>query len=363
MKNENEVYNEILTYINGDKHNRPCTLASIKKIFRTKEIIELIFSRPDIFNLVAEIKHVPSDQITNEILVKYVLSNPYVIERLDDDLQTLPVMVAFEFSKRRYEYISAIQWGSCGEKIPYSEKIWQFHESISNICDNLGVRYNDDEILRNYLGYIDQVSRVIIEYCKSDNINIEKKEKYELKYQKAKFCLNERLFIFVSGWPDSGKTTFSNILSNYINDSIYLDSDTLLKANMICEPLSNLACEKDKVIILSDIYANRFFKKEELVDAKVINVLVKPVSIEKMYRHSKYMQGIPFETYKKYEIESIHYDSLIDPIVVTNDYTDKIQVEVDKVLEEISKRLGIELLKEISDEIEFVSQASKVLKK
>lgn len=108
MKNENEVYNEILTYINGDKYNSPCTQASIKKIFRTKEIVELIFYRPDIFNLVAEIKHGPSDQITNEILVKYVLSNPYVIERLDDDLQTLPVMFAFEFSKRRYESISAI---------------------------------------------------------------------------------------------------------------------------------------------------------------------------------------------------------------------------------------------------------------
>ena len=43
QKTEEQVYNEIVAYINAKKHNRPCTLATIKKNLRTPKIINLIF--------------------------------------------------------------------------------------------------------------------------------------------------------------------------------------------------------------------------------------------------------------------------------------------------------------------------------
>lgn len=347
MKTEEQVYNEVLDYIKGPKHNRPCTLASIKRVLRSQRVVDLIFSRPDIFKLESEITHVPQECLTEAILVKYILSDPKYFESLDESLQTLPVLVAFEFSKRRYECISKYYWGSCAEKIPYTGKILEHCNSISDICDEVlkKISNNPEEgyLLRDYVVYIETASTEILNYCSSHNKKLEKEEKYVPKYFGISFDIEERLFIFVSGRPDTGKTTFSNILSSRIQNSVHIDSDVLLERNLLCTPLPNLINDKIKVVIFSDIYADRFFKKEELGNARVINILMEPISIEAMHRNSKFMSHIPFEEYKENEIEKIRYDFLENPIVVINNYKGKMSAEADKVLEQISQRLGVSL--------------------
>ena len=334
VKSEEQIYIEIINYINGKKHNRPCTLSTIKKKYRSKRIINLIFSNPDIFKLKSEIKHVPIEYLTDEILIKYVLAHPKEFEQLDESLQTIPVMVAFEFAKRRFEYISSIYWGASGEKIKITEKYSEYRNSLSSICNKLTTKYNDKDILENYSYYVEKISNEIITYCNKENIILEKQEKYISRYTLVDFNIDKPIFILVSGLPDSGKTTVSNILSNKIKDSIYFDSDMLLERNMLTTPLSQLI-NNAKVIIFSDIYADRFFSKDELGDSLIINILVRPISIEMMHRYSKYMYGIPFNTYKKNEIETINYTHIDNYINITNDYTNNLLKEVDIALEEI----------------------------
>lgn len=347
MKTELEVYEEVLKYIEGDKHNRPCTLQSIKKILRSQRLIDLIFSRPDIFMLESEIKHVPEECLTENVLVKYVLSNPKNFETLDESLQKLPVLVAFEFSKRRYELISKYHWGSCAEKIPYSENSLRYGKKISDICNDVAKTISDNPneyyILHDYLSYIEMASKAILDYCKGYNIQLEPEKKYQPKYFNVDFGIAERLFIFVSGKPDSGKTSLSNILSSRISNSVHLDSDVLLERNLLCAPLTELVKDNTKVIILSDLYADKFFQKHEIGNAKVVNILIEPISVEVMHRNSKYMSYKPFEEYKRYEIDKIQYEHLENPIIVINNYSGTLAVEVDKVLEEISRRLDVEL--------------------
>ena len=111
MKTEEQVYEEILTYINGKNHKRPITLSTIKKDLRTEKIVDLVFSRPDIFNLEKELLHVPEGNLKEKSLLTYILWNPKNFESLSEENQTLPTMIAFEIAKRRYERQSAIAWG------------------------------------------------------------------------------------------------------------------------------------------------------------------------------------------------------------------------------------------------------------
>lgn len=165
MKSEEEIYNEIISYINGVNHRRSCTLATIKKVLRTQKIVDLIFSRPDIFKLDSEIKHVPIENLTDEVLVRYVLAIPWEFPSIDESLVTLPVMVAFAFAKRRYEEISAYEWGPDGEVLPITEKFEACRASILDICSQLPSKYNDEDILNDYLPYIEKMSKEIMEYC------------------------------------------------------------------------------------------------------------------------------------------------------------------------------------------------------
>lgn len=349
MKSEEEIYNEILEYINkpAHMHKRPCTLASIKKIYRTNKIIDLIFSRPDVFVLSSEIKHVPIENMTEELAVKFVLSNPKRFVELDESFQTIPVMVAFELAKRRYEHISARMWGSYGEKIYYPEKLSIYINSISDMCDKLSVKFDDEKLLRNYLEFIKQGSEDIKKMYCSCKQELEKEEQYEIKYNNVDFDLDKRLFILISGVPDAGKTTLSQILASRINDSMWFDSDMLLEKDLVSAPLSTLIDDNSKVVIFSDITADTFFKNE-LGDAYIVNILIKPSSIEKRYRNSKYMQNIQFKDYKESETDkySGRLNAIENPIIVINDYTSKLNNEINMILEEIASRFGVELSSE-----------------
>ena len=335
MKSEEQVYNEIVAYINSDRHNRPCTLQTIKKELRTGRIVDLVFSHPSVFILDNEIQHVPANLKTDKILMKYVLSHPYCMSHLTEDEQTLPVMVAFELCKRRYERISAMWWGSSREIVPYYGKSQACKKQIQDLADNVGVEL--DEKLK-----IEEIIEKIQQVCGEKTLE-QKSEEYTSKYDNVNFDTDKRIVILISGHPDSGKTTFGNILKSKINDSVAFDSDMLLLSNCLDAPFSVFA-RNSKVVIFSDLDADKFFSERELAGCHVVKVYIKPESTGEMYRNSKYMRHLSFEEYmNRFQQEGkVNEKRFKDAIHVTNTYDIKLIKEADKVIDIINRELANE---------------------
>lgn len=246
--------------------------------------------------------------------------------------------------QKELDFLARYNFGMSAPRVLITKKYSKCSDYVSSICDKLPSKYNDEEILiySNRAKYVEKVSNEIIEYCDIIDEEIQEVQEYKSKYDMVDFNTNDKkVFILVLGCPDSGKTTFSRILSSKIKDSTCFDSDILLERDLLGTPLNQLVDDKYRVVVFSDLYADRFFTEEELGDSIIINILMKPVSIEKMYQNSKYMQKIPFDQYKKYEIEPIEYKSLTDAICVTNEYNNKILMQVDIVLDEILNRINI----------------------
>lgn len=338
MKSEEDVYKEVQDYINSENHKRPCTLSTIKKNLRTQKIVDLIFSNPNIFKLEKEMEFVPPECRTEDVLLRYVMSDPERINYLTEEEKTIPILIGFEISKRIYEEMSARWFGQWRETFEYKGKSAEYRNDITAICDELSPKFKDKKS-------IEEMIDVIKEYCNSRQIELKAQEKYTCKYGNVNFDTGKRLFILVSGMPDSGKTYFSNYLVNDVDNSICFDSDMLLERNLLDARLTDLIEDKYSVVIFSDLYADSFFSKKDIGDSNVVNILMKPISIEEMHRNSKYMRQIPFDEYKKCEIDRFNYEGRLDnPIIVTNDYTkNTLCKELDKVKLEIAKRLGIEL--------------------
>lgn len=369
MKSEDDIYNEILNYIKGNNHKRHCTLSSIKKEYRTPKIIELIFSYPKIFHLEKEFPFIPKEHLSERLLIQFVLGNPKRLclydEKRDlpayitEELQTLPILIAFEFAKRKYEKISALQWGSDREKIFYTGKNKLYRDDIikhSNvISDTL-----EDPFYQNKDSFDELVNAIQI-YCNLNNSDLTLSEVYEQKYTDVVLDVNKRLFILVSGCPDSGKTTISEILFSIIRGARHLDSDELYKRDLLGAPLSSLVTEDTKIVIVSDLYADSIISRSDKENADVINVIVRPNNIKNMHSHSKYMSTIPFEDYKTLEIDKYAnaYNNIVNPINVTNDYSERIYKETDRIIEEIAKRIGLELLQNPVEQNEYTKKFIK----
>ena len=334
MKTEEQVYGEILAYINSNKHNKPCTLQSIKKEQRTKRIVDLVFSHPSVFNFEVEFNHVPEELKTEELLMKYVLGHPYFMKNLTEEKSTLPVMVAFEICKRRYERISAMWWGSSRERIPYYGKTQECRKQIQEIADNVlsGLEENAKS---------EDIIKKIQQLCGEKTIQSQS-ETYQSKCNNFSFDSDKRIVILISGHPDSGKTTFGNLLNLKINDSVAFDSDMMLLSNRLGESFNTLA-GKAKVVIFSDLDADRFFSKEELAGCEVFNIHMNPESIKEMYRNSKYMRQLSFEEYmSRFYQETKDKTRFKDAIQVTNTYDMMLIKEADRVIDVISRELSSE---------------------
>lgn len=337
QKTEDQVYNEVLAYINAEKHNRPCTLATIKKNLRTPKIIDLIFSHPDIFILPKEIKHVPEELMTDELAMRVVLSHPYNYDTLSEEQQTVPVFLAYELSKRRYEYVSSRIWGQWGEKLKYSGKIVDYLDEIkpaaSEISKNLIQTYDVDEIVSAINSFVSQL-----------NSDVQPTQPYKPKYTSVNLNTNKKLLILISGMPDSGKTTFSQLLSSVIEESTFFDSDMLLESGMLTLPDSILLnLYPENIIIFSDTDASKFFAKTTLENYEVINIVMQPKSLEDAHRNSKLLNTLPFEEYKEINQNKYRYNDVTNPIIVENDYLFGLYKERDRVIEEIQNRLGLNL--------------------
>lgn len=337
QKTEEQIYNEIVAYINSKKHNRPCTLATIKKNLRTPKIIDLIFSHPDIFILPNEIKHVPNELMTDELAMRVVLSHPYNYSLLNEEQLTVPVFLAYEISKRRYEYVSSKMWGQWGEKLSYSGKIVDYLNEIkpaaSEISKTLTQPYDVNEIVSAINSFVSQLSS-----------DVQPIQPYTPKYNSVKLNSNKKVLILISGMPDSGKTTFSQLLSSVIEESTFFDSDMLLEAGMLSLPDSILLnLYPENIIIFSDTDASKFFAKTTLGNYDVINIVMKPKSLEEAHRNSKLLNTLSFDEYKQINENKYKYNDVSNPIIVENDYLFGLYEERDNVIEEIQNRLRLNL--------------------
>ncbi len=364
-KTKEMVYNEVVDYINASKHNRPCTLSTIKKDLRTKDVVELIFSRPDIFKLDVEFPFIPENCMDEEFTKFLLLDNPkrinFINEKkeylIKDEYLTYPVLLAFYLSKYIYEYKSRKVFGSYSEKIYCKRDILMFEKKLASDADKLVneiVYKNNEDIFRldvnKTLCYLNEyLSTIEIPKFKDDEY-----ERYKRKYTYAKFDLEKPLLILVNGMPDSGKSKIAEELS-YVIGGFHIDTDKIMER----PNLNNIINEYCNVIILSDTYAFQFFSEREIEDFQVINIIVKPISIEKLHRNSKYLTGLDLDIHKKNELDKfIHrYDHLENPIIVINDY-ESIDENIDIIVDEIKDRLLLEFVDNGSSK-KFVRKSKK----
>lgn len=316
-KSEEDVYEDLQRLIQVWKKkgtqslfSKRSYLSSVKTEFRSPRICQIVFSDPDIFNLEEEIKYIPMEFMSEEFLIQMVYDMPKLICSRDEkgsrtvsipeEKQTLPVLVAFELGKRRYEKFSAMQWGEWGEKIPYTDKTQEFRKTITDIADSV-----EDKIGTNNLkhtAHFDDVAErdtyinelVSSIQKESNSVSLQPDEQYKPKYEHTNYGFDKKMLILVSGYSDSGKTTFSHYLANSINGAICFDSDQLLERGLFGFKLSQLVKLNNNVVIFSDTDAFSFFSsqeiKEAMGDTNILKVYIQPSSIKRMLHHSKYRQ-------------------------------------------------------------------------
>lgn len=316
-KSEEDVYEDLQRLMQVWKKNgtqnlfsKKSYLSSIKIDFRSPRICKVVFSNPEIFNFDEEIKYIPMELMSEDFLIQMVYDRPKLlcsrdehgprIVSIPEEKQTLPVLVAFELGKRRYEKVSAIQWGPDGEKIPYAGKMIEFRKTITDIADRveeiIGTnnlkhsRTFKDENKKNE--FINELVASIKE--ESSLVTLQPDEHYNQKYTNLDYISDKKMLILISGYSDSGKTTFSKYLASKINDSICFDSDQLLESNLLNTSLSQLVKPENNVVIFSDTDAFVFFSsqeiKEAMGDTNIFKVYIQPSSIKRMLHHSKYRQ-------------------------------------------------------------------------
>lgn len=344
IPSEEEIIKDLTNYINSRKRNRYSALSPLKKEARTKSVCEFVFAHPDVFKLDVEIKFVPMNVLSTEMLIKLILDWPENISLLDEELITPEVMVAFEFAKRRTEHFSAREWHDYGIKLKYPNKINEVRDSISDLCDKLGVKYNDELSTRDYTRYVNEVCESIVTFFQNkDDIVLNTVDKVVCKYKNVDINTNKPTLILIAGNPDSGKTTFGRMLHYRINNSICLDSDELAKRGMEFAGLDVLVPNGTSVVIFSDPDADHYFSEKSMENYNVVNIIVVPRSLEKMYRHSKHKQVFPYEEFAAIEGKKIAYEGRYRDITVINDYDERLWACVDDVLEDMSILLEFEL--------------------
>ena len=315
-KSEEDVYEDLLRlipiwknkfYANSSKRSY---LKSVKKDFRSLRICKIIAEDPTLFNLAEEIKYMPMELLPEEFLIEMVYDTPKLLCSKDEkeprevaipeERQTLPVLVAFELGKRRYERNSARMWGKDGEKIPYPERVWKYRNTITDIAERIEEKIGIKKLqcvasIKDTHARQAFLNELVSSIQRETAITLlQPDEHYNPKYTSFNLDSNKKILILVSGYADSGKTTFSSYLASKIRGAICFDSDMLLERGLLETNLSQLIRPKNKVVIFSDLDANDFFSqneiKEAMGEADILKVYMKPISTKRMLQHSKYRQ-------------------------------------------------------------------------
>ena len=316
-KTEEDVYEDLQRLMQVWKKNdtknlfsKRSYLRSVKTEFRSPRICRIVFSNPDIFNFEEEIKYIPMELMSEDFLIQMVYDKPKLLCSMDErgprmvtipeEKQTLPVLVAFELGKRIYEKVSAMEWGIYGEKIPYTGKMIEFRKTITDIADSVEERIGTNnlkplETFKDSDKKDEFISALVASICEESTlVSLQPDEHYTPQYTYLDYNSDKKMLILVSGYSDSGKTTFSKYLASKIKGSICFDSDQLLENNLLTASLSQLVNPENNVVIFSDTDAFVFFNsqeiKEAIGDANIFKIYIQPSSIKRMLHHSKYRQ-------------------------------------------------------------------------
>lgn len=314
---EEEVYEDLQRLMQVWKKNgtqnlfsKRSYLSSVKKDFRSPRICKVVFSNPDIFNFEEELKYIPMELMSEEFLIQMVYDRPKLLCSRDEDgprevtipekKQTLPVLIAYELGKRRYEKWSAMQWKQWGEKIPYTGKALEFRKTITDLADSveeiMGTNnlkhlssFQDDDKKETFINELVTSIQDV-----SNSVSLQPDEHYKPTFEHFDYNSDKKLMILVSGYSDSGKTTFSRYLASTISGAICFDSDQLLERGLIEVPLSRLVKPQNNVVIFSDLDADKFFTTQEINETmgnpNILKISIKPSSVKRMLQHSKYRQ-------------------------------------------------------------------------
>lgn len=249
-KTEEIVCKEVMDYINAPKHNKPCMLQSIKKDLRTPAVIELIFSRPDIFKLGIEAQYVPKENMNKEIAKRMVFSYPKLLCKKDkkgkfiipEEFQNYEVFLAFYFSRaiiqqrqRDFSYASCDDIYDNENSIKYrDELLLDLIELITFISNKTQKDYWMVKLKDSY-EYLNQ-------YIKNKNANNYVDGNYEKKYDTVTIEHNKPLLIVV----EEKFPVFCKHLANLISNS-YFEKDYYF-----LQYIEDSFFEKEKIVITYD---------------------------------------------------------------------------------------------------------------
>ncbi len=342
MQSEEQALKRIQKYIDLNVYNKNAVLWKIPTEARTKKVIELILSRPDIFNIDKELSIIPPELIDDEPKIKCILYNPGNFNALSRYRCDMPMMVAFMMSKKMHDFCisqGAPVLGYVYPRVYVPEAVSNNRAEINAIIEKININFTSAYAVQDYKDFIHYVAQRIMAYfnpeiepeilpnvvpfgvpnpCASDFEDLP--EVPTVKQQ-------PRVAILISGCGKSGKTTIGKKLASRIKDATFIDSDQLLEDDLYGLPLTEIVSEDTNVIVFSDLFAHRYFAPEDFASYSVVNILVQPLSRDLDAEHARYRAS--------------EFRALNNPIIAINDYTEKSLDElVPKLVEKISERIG-----------------------
>ena len=324
MQTEEQALKKIQKYIDLNTYNSNGVLWKLPTEGRTKKVIELVLSHPDIFNIDKELSIISPELIDNETMINCILYNPSNFNTLAKFKCDMPMMVAFAMSKRMHEFFASQGAPVLCYVYPrvYVPKVISDNMvEINTIIEKININFTSAYAVQDYKDFIHYVTQRIMAYfnpelvpeplpnvvpfgvpnpCASDFDDLSAVP--EVKQQ-------PKVAILVSGCGKAGKTTIGKKLASRIKDATFIDLDQLLEDDLYGLPLAEIIPDDTNVIVFADLFAHRYFAPEEFDGYSVVNVLVQPLTSELDAEHSRY--------------RAAEFRTLNNPIIAINDYTKK----------------------------------------
>ncbi len=346
MQSEEQALKRIQKYIDLNVYNKNAVLWKIPTEARTKKVIELILSRPDIFNIDKELSIIPPELIDDETKIKCILYNPSNFNALSRYRCDMPMMVAFMMSKKMHDFFisqGAPVLGYVYPRVYVPEAVSNNRAEINAIIEKININFTSAYAVQDYKDFIHYVAQRIMAYfnpeiepeilpnvvpfgvpnpCASDFDDLPAVPEVEKP--------EPRVAILISGCGKSGKTTIGKSLASRIKGATFIDSDQLLEDDLYGLPLAEVLPEDTNIIVFADLFAHRYFAPEDFASYSVVNILVQPLSSDLDAEHARYRAS--------------EFRALNNPIIAINDYTEKsLDDLVPKLVEKISERIGTPL--------------------
>lgn len=346
MQSEEQTLKRIQSYIDLNFYNKSGVLWNLPTEARTKKVVELVLSRPDIFNIDKELSIIPPNLVDDETKIKCILYNPGNFNTLSKSGCDMPMMVAFMMSKKMHDFFisqGAPVLGYVYPRVYVPEVVSNNRAEINDIIEKININFTSAYAVQDYKDFIHYVAQRIMAYFNPELIP--EKLPNVVPFGVPNPCASDfddlptvpeaqkpepRVAILISGCGKSGKTTIGKSLASRIKGATFIDSDQLLEEDLYGLPLAEVLPEDTNIIVFADLFAHRYFVPEDFASYTVVNILVQPINGELDVEHSRY--------------RAAEFRALNNPIIALNDYTEKgLDDLVPKLVQKISERIGTPL--------------------